>query len=68
MVDAQIVYAPRATRRDGSCCGRSDVNRRASSTVYGRTAIAEISTFKSRGERATSTVARAGGASLKNVA
>src|SRR6266404_3966425 len=33
--------------------------------AYGRTAIAEISTFKSRGKRATSTVARAGGASLK---
>ena len=33
--------------------------------AYRRTAIAEISTFKSRGKRATSTVARAGGASLK---
>ena len=33
--------------------------------TYGCTAIAEISTFKSRGKRATSTVARAGGASLK---
>lgn len=33
--------------------------------THGRTAIAEISTFKSRGKRATSTVARAGGVSLK---
>ena len=34
---------------------------------YGCTAIAEISIFTSRGRRATSTVARAGGAILKNV-
>jgi hypothetical protein len=35
---------------------------------YGATAIAEISTFTSRGIRATSMVARAGGAFLKYMA
>ena len=37
-------------------------------TSYGTIAIAEISILASRGSRATSTVARAGGAFLKNVA
>jgi hypothetical protein len=36
--------------------------------LYGATAIAEISIFASRGKRATSTAARAGGAFLKYVA
>jgi hypothetical protein len=36
--------------------------------AQGRTAMAAISTFTSRGRRATSTVARAGGALLKKVA
>ena len=40
----------------------------ASETHYLSAAIAEISIFTSRGSRATSTVARAGGALLKNVA
>jgi len=35
---------------------------------YGRDAIAEISIFASFGKRATSTVARAGGALVKNAA
>jgi hypothetical protein len=41
---------------------------RLSAEHYRCTAIAEISIFTSRGRRATSTVARAGGPLLKNVA
>jgi hypothetical protein len=41
---------------------------RALRKLYGATAIAEISIFASRGKRATSTAARAGGAFLKYVA
>ena len=62
------IEAWRNRRIEGWRAAACNQSPAGASDTYGCTAIAEISIFTSRGKRATSTVARAGGALLKKVA